>query len=105
MEKKGQVQEILCAKIEHDSLMAKEKKGKGVDRPYFVHSSVDQHVEPLLKTARIIVSAIFSSVLWLLASSEKKNVAQPCQLYFKAPQAAFSVLFLFFCSLILTSTY
>jgi hypothetical protein len=76
-----------------------------MDRPHFVHSSVDQHVEPLLKTVRIIVSAIFSSVLWLLASSEKKNVAQPCQLYFKAPQAAFSVLFLFFCSLILTSTY
>ena len=29
MEKKGQVPEILCRKIGHDLLMAKEKKGKG----------------------------------------------------------------------------
>lgn len=31
MEKKGQVQEILCGKIGHDSLMAKERKGKSKD--------------------------------------------------------------------------
>ena len=31
MEEKGQVQEILCGKIGHDSLMAKEKKGKSKD--------------------------------------------------------------------------
>lgn len=31
MEKKGQVQEILCGKIGHDLLMTKEKKGKGKD--------------------------------------------------------------------------
>ena len=28
---KGQVQEILCGKIGHDLLMAKEKKGKAKD--------------------------------------------------------------------------
>lgn len=28
MEKKGQVQEVLCGKTGHDLLMAKEKRGK-----------------------------------------------------------------------------
>ena len=70
-----------------------------MDRPYFVHSSVDQHVEPLLKTARIIVSAIFSSVLWLLASSEKKKCGSTLPVVFQSPTGSFFCsisLFLFF---------